>query len=437
MSEGVMRVSEIITDLNQLNINITAKDFKRMDPALVQLVYTSLLEKVLDLDLNEFTTQFQLPPDIDAGFDYPELHDQSVPLAVVNWVMCSLMSDIGVEDFSLADLLHPAEKRTKRNLSVLIPYCYFVLQQRDEQQKVMQELTDIKQESKALQDEIDGIKLAIEDAKKTKQEQEEEERAVEGELDEVKQKAVGLFEEREKLCQTLEQKKQVYTQLRMDIEKMQQAIKEEQETCSSLEARIIKSPERLLKERDEKQQDLSYEQSLLDKYERQYQEGTSKLTTLGDCEESVHHIMKLLQDAHTKARGIKGEKHKAQELQGAIMTAEDELRSLVTSEQGLHDHHKSLQNRLRTLKKKREMTRQSDVQSLHSVHQEREHYAQLRQQVNEEVAHAEQECMTWEEKAERLQRQHQEDVAAARKELDALGKELSSYQGALRACLAH
>ena len=47
---------------------------------------------------------------------------------------------------------------------------------------------------------------------------------------------------------------------------------------------------------------------LLDKYERQYQEGTSKITVLGDCQQSVEQIMKLLKDASDKARSIKAEK---------------------------------------------------------------------------------------------------------------------------------
>ena len=200
------------------------------------------------------------------------------------------------------------------------------------------------------------------------------------------------------------------------------------------------------------------------------------------------------------------------------MSAEDEIRSLATTEQGLHDHHRSIQSRLKTLKKKKvgvfhcthsrghcthghncpltpfhtlthpphtfshthlhgtltvdgeqDMIRQSDMQSLHTVHKEREHYAQMRQEVLEEVgllgdgkqwrkhsgvekggggllamskrnvqhvsrvhtvcwdeqiAGTEQECLAWEEKAEHLQRQHQDDVAAARKELEALTNEV-------------
>jgi len=58
-----------------------------LQPALIQLIYTSLFEKILGVDLTDFTSQFQLPPDSSANFDFPELHDQSLPSAVINWVM--------------------------------------------------------------------------------------------------------------------------------------------------------------------------------------------------------------------------------------------------------------------------------------------------------------------------------------------------------------
>lgn len=51
-------------------------------------------------------------------------------IEIVQIYRCSLLSDIGVEEFSLADILHPTEKQTRRILSVLIPYCYFAIQQR-------------------------------------------------------------------------------------------------------------------------------------------------------------------------------------------------------------------------------------------------------------------------------------------------------------------
>ena len=44
------------------------------------------------------------------------------------------MFEIGVEDFSLADLHHPMEKRTKRILSILIPFAFFVEMQRQRAQ---------------------------------------------------------------------------------------------------------------------------------------------------------------------------------------------------------------------------------------------------------------------------------------------------------------
>lgn len=97
--------------------------------------------------------------------------------------------------------------------------------------------------------------------RKAKQEQDAEEQKLAQQLEMTKERAVALYAEQDALYHTLEEKKQIFTQLRMDIEKIQQATKEEEETCQSLQERIIPSPDRLIRDRDAKLQDLANEQS--------------------------------------------------------------------------------------------------------------------------------------------------------------------------------
>eukprot|EP01147_Barroeca_monosierra_P009527 gene9527-1761_t len=425
MADSIMRLSEVIEDLNHLNIHINDKEFKKIDQGLSKLIYNSLFEIILEIDLKEFADHFQLPPAIDANFDFPELHEQSVPIALVNWFMCSLLSDIGVEEFSLADILHPTEKQTRRILSVLIPYCYFAIQQRQYREEIYEELNDFKQESRALQDEIEGIELAIEDEAKAKQEQDAEEQKLAQQLEMTKERAVALYAEQDALYHTLEEKKQIFTQLRMDIEKIQQATKEEEETCQSLQERIIPSPDRLIRDRDAKLQDLANEQSLLDNYEREYQQYVTKLGALDDCIDNVQGVQEMLKDVDAKSKEIKAAKSKVKCIQNSIMALEDELRRLSTTEQGLQNQSRNVEGKIKTLQKKKDMMRQSESLKIQNIHEEREQYKQLLQRALQDKENADEECDVWQKKIEQLSQRHQEEVAAARQELDILHKEPS------------
>ncbi|KAG1680572.1 hypothetical protein FOA52_015019 [Chlamydomonas sp. UWO 241] len=108
------------------------------------------------------------------AFEFPELHDESIPCFNFLTQLTKLMAACGVKDFGWRDVFKPEPPRLRRNLSAIINFCKFrdekaeraqqaagVSQLEQQDQDVLQRNTQLNKEQAALQTEVRNLKLTI------------------------------------------------------------------------------------------------------------------------------------------------------------------------------------------------------------------------------------------------------------------------------------
>ena len=57
-------------------------------------------------------------------FEFPELHDESIPIMAFAKAVMKLMLAAGMHDFSIRDIFKPDHQRTRRALSAIINFAW-------------------------------------------------------------------------------------------------------------------------------------------------------------------------------------------------------------------------------------------------------------------------------------------------------------------------
>ena len=77
-------------------------------------------------------------------FEFPELHDESIPIMAFAKAVMKLMLAAGMHDFSIRDIFKPDHQRTRRALSAIINFGKW----REQKLRVFSDLQDAQQRTR-------------------------------------------------------------------------------------------------------------------------------------------------------------------------------------------------------------------------------------------------------------------------------------------------
>ncbi|KAJ1935399.1 kinetochore-associated Ndc80 complex subunit nuf2, partial [Linderina pennispora] len=129
-----LNVQDILDVMNQMEISISEEDLEKPTPQRVFAWYEAFLFilKGVSLDAVDETSL-----DLSEITDYPESHSEDILLISFYQRMMVLLRQVGVEDFSLRDMLKPEPVRVKRILSSVCNFAMF----RDDRMPVLEKYT--------------------------------------------------------------------------------------------------------------------------------------------------------------------------------------------------------------------------------------------------------------------------------------------------------
>ncbi|KAJ2789453.1 kinetochore-associated Ndc80 complex subunit nuf2, partial [Coemansia guatemalensis] len=152
-----LKSQDILDVMRQMEIPIVDEDLEKPTPQRVQIWYEAFLYILKGISLEQLGDDIEL---LDHT-DYPESHSDDIFLLSFYHNMSTLLRQVGVDDFSLRDMLKPEPARVRRILSGVCNFAMF----RDDRMPVLEKYTvqaDQQAERlEAMQQELDQVNAHI------------------------------------------------------------------------------------------------------------------------------------------------------------------------------------------------------------------------------------------------------------------------------------
>jgi len=336
----ILKRKVIVSCMKELGINITDNDIKSPHEEKCKVIYASILEKLMGINV----MNKQIPFNRLDIFQFPQLHESSIISVRLFREMIKFMRTVGVTDFSISDLMAPESPRTVRNLSAIINFARWreqkhqIYQSRKSNLNELEEsLTVITSENKNLAEQFVASREKI--AAEAPQAE-----ALEAEINELKALSATFIDE---LDQTKESahgiKKNIKSLKAMDAEK-KTLLNNNIDTIHNLERKIVKSPERIKKQL----------KALSGKIQRDTVEVRSKQQRLSD---DLHKMAKLEELQEMTGQRLQEMKHIHTLKNEQFFRAEQEMKRLQTAKAAeekklktMRKSHKKAEHELKTKK---------------------------------------------------------------------------------------
>lgn len=131
-----LKSSEILQCMEDLRIPLGDQELAKPGPMTVQRILESFADIFMGIPKEQFTG-VQPSFEIMEMLEYPDLHMDSISLITFYRTILRLMLEVGIEDFSLRDLIRPEGPRLRLILSAVINFAKF----REEQLAVFEEFS--------------------------------------------------------------------------------------------------------------------------------------------------------------------------------------------------------------------------------------------------------------------------------------------------------
>lgn len=118
----ILENDELLPCLEEMEIPLSAADLAKPTYEIVRPLFENVLTTLTGITREELNQPVFTA--IDA-FEFPELHDESVPCLNFFRQLGRLLSNTGVRDFNLRDVYKPETQRLRRHLSAIVNFAKF------------------------------------------------------------------------------------------------------------------------------------------------------------------------------------------------------------------------------------------------------------------------------------------------------------------------
>jgi len=119
-----LKSSEILQCMEDLRIPLSDQELNKPNPMIVQRILENFADIFMGIPKEQFGN-VQPSFGVMEMLEYPDLHMDSISLITFYRTILRLMLEVGVEDFSLRDLIRPEGPRLRLILSAVINFAKF------------------------------------------------------------------------------------------------------------------------------------------------------------------------------------------------------------------------------------------------------------------------------------------------------------------------
>lgn len=293
-----LKISEILQCMDDLRIPLSENDLSKPHPVTVHRILDSFSDLFMG---SSHRDQLGNQPSVKAvvgSLEQPDYHVDSVTLISFYRSILGMLVEIGVEDFSLRDLVRPESQRLKLILSAIINFAKF----REEQLPMYQEFNRRTEESLQERDRLIRRFEEISERCNAIMTRRESEEMMTSQIKEESSSFIKTLKELKKeqvaLSAELEEFKASKTEIGNSLSQSTFQVSSLQQECMKLKSRIVHSPEKLLQIIEEMTGTINTERVNLEQLDRKSREMQSKLDALLTLEQELSRTVKSLDAIH-------------------------------------------------------------------------------------------------------------------------------------------
>ncbi|KAJ3047943.1 kinetochore-associated Ndc80 complex subunit nuf2 [Rhizophlyctis rosea] len=425
-SYPILKPSELRDCMQDLQIPFSDEDLQKPSQHRVLAVYEAFAEILMGVT-RESALQQQHNFAIMQILEYPDMHAESIGLMSFYRQLKKLMNEVGVEDFSMIDILRPEGQRLRRILSAVINFVKF----REERMQVFEMLTlksdelqeqrtELEKRNKDLSERVNRLRLERAEQEPALQTLRDANSALTAELRELSKKQNILTSEAESL-------KNEKNELAAKASKAQNMIANLKQECTRLKGRIVHSPEKLKQAIVDMKNAEAAEKAQVLATEKRIRELQAKIEMMNVVEEDVSACLKLMQECETERAKAEEAMRKVASEKEAIEKKRGEERDLEIKEQQLNRQHTSATEKLVRLEKHQTVKAEGTERRLVKVKEEYEKAVREREEAGVKEGENDASVANLERQMAEIRRQEVIDQAALMDVVEKLCNGVGNY----------
>ncbi|ORY02797.1 Nuf2-domain-containing protein [Basidiobolus meristosporus CBS 931.73] len=362
-----LKPSEIIICMRDLQIPFAEEDLSK--PTALRLAF--VFEAFVDIFMGIPKEQFEQPSaEVIDLLENPEIHMTALTQMSFFTKLNKLMLEIGVDDFSLRDILKPEPIHVRKILSALINFAKFREERMCVYEQYAHKLEEYAEKKHLLEEQQQEL---VEKLTAIKLQREEEEPATKGLLDANAEWTRGLKDLKKQqiaLSSDIDALKKVRNDLNDKLTNTQFLVMNCKQDCDKIRSLIVHSPEKLVQLLEELNASLLNAKNSIAAGEKKIREYQSKIDMMAFVEQDVSSSIKLLEECETEMNKYDAALHKVDNTKEEIEKKNAKTRDLNSKEQQLSRQLVASQEKIARLQKHQQMKRETIEEKLTTLREE-------------------------------------------------------------------
>ncbi|KAJ3243486.1 kinetochore-associated Ndc80 complex subunit nuf2 [Chytriomyces hyalinus] len=344
----MLKPSEIVTCMSDLHIHVSLEDLERPTPSRMAAVFDAFTSTFMGVSRDSCAVPSFHVVDM---LEHPDLHQDDVALMAFYRQLFKLVTEVGIHDFSIRDLIKPEPGHVRKILSAIINFAKF----REERVSVFEQCNKnsaehvqkkafLEEKNQEIAETVNTIRLQRAEEEPAYQRVRERNLAQTAELRELKRIQTALTSDIENLKKTKADA----------VEKMNNTnflLSNTKQDCVRLRSRIVPNPAKLQQALVDMTNSISSEKTNLTVRERQYRDLLTRMEAIAVVQQDITTCTKLMEECEFEMKkSSTAEKSLVHEREN-IERKNQELREVNIKEQQLKRQLANISDKITRLTK--------------------------------------------------------------------------------------
>ena len=291
--------------------------------------------------------------------EFPELHDESIPIMAFHKALSHLLTASGIKDFSMRDLYKPDPLRLRRNLSAIINFAKFREEKLIAYTELQESFDKLLTEKETMEAEHAALKAELAAIKKSQAAEIPELSRVEAETQALYAENQSLNKKQSALAGEVRGLKQQANGLTDEASQLRYKLSQARGTGEDLRAQIVQSPQKIQALLEEIATAVERERGAFADAERRSRDLAARLEVVSKVERDVSKAVAMMAEAESEIGRKKEVSRRVKALRADVAASEHEAAQLATQHQHLKRQQVALLDRIDRVNSQCEVKRQA------------------------------------------------------------------------------